>query len=166
VGAIVRPSTVVAVIFWAAAVAAPASALPAAGKPVTGIAGRDPVSGKYVSLAHWRGRPLVINVWASWCAGCIKEARDLRRFARAHPGALLGVDYGDSRTGARAFYRRFGLGHPSIFDPRGRIVAKLKAIGLPTTVFLDRRHVVVHAIAGAATLEQLEAGWRRARRAR
>jgi hypothetical protein len=42
------------------------------------------------------------------------------------------------------------------------MVAKLKAIGLPTTVFLDRRHVAVHAIAGAATLGQLNEGWRRA----
>ena len=74
------------------------------------------------------------------------------------------IDYNDSKAGARAFYRRYDVEHPSIWDPKGKLVTKLKAIGLPTTVFLNRRHVVVLAIAGAATYAQLQDGWRRATR--
>jgi cytochrome c biogenesis protein CcmG/thiol:disulfide interchange protein DsbE len=148
------------------AVAALVAAVPAgaAGQPVTGIAGPDPLSGKPVSLDHWRGRPVAINVWASWCEGCKEEAKALKRFEQAHPNGVLGIDYQDTRAGARAFYARYDLDHPSISDPAGKLVGRLKAIGLPTTVFLDKRHVAVYAIAGAATLDQLNEGWRRATR--
>jgi thiol-disulfide isomerase/thioredoxin len=128
--------------------------------PITGISGTDPLTGKTVSLDHWRGRAVAINVWASWCEGCTKEARALRRFEQAHPNAVLGIDFNDSRAGARAFYRRYDLDHPSIWDPKGRLVTRLKAIGLPTTVFLNRRHEVVLAIAGAGTYAQFEDAWR------
>ncbi len=130
--------------------------------PITGLSGQDPLTGKNVSLDQWKGRPVMINVWASWCEGCAKEARSLKRFEEAHPRAVLGIDYQDSKAGARAFYRKYDHEHPSIFDPKGKAVAKLKAIGLPSTVFLDRKHVVVYAIAGAATLAQFNEGWRRA----
>jgi cytochrome c biogenesis protein CcmG, thiol:disulfide interchange protein DsbE len=133
-------------------------------QPITGISGRDPLSGEFVSLAHWKGRPVAINVWASWCTGCRTEAAALKRFEEAHPTAVLGIDYNDSRAGARAFYKRYDLEHPSIFDPGGKMVARVKAIGLPSTLFLNRRHVVVYAIAGAATLAQFNEGWRSATR--
>jgi cytochrome c biogenesis protein CcmG/thiol:disulfide interchange protein DsbE len=135
-----------------------------AGKPLTGIAGRDPLSGKFVSLAQWKNRPVVINVWASWCTGCRQEAHALKRFEEAHPNAVLGIDFNDSKAGARAFYKRYDLEHPSIFDPNGKMVARVKAIGLPSTVFLNRKHVIVYAIAGAGTLLQFNEGWRRATR--
>jgi len=139
-----------------------AGAFTLAAGPVTGISGRDALTGKSVSLDAWRGRAVLINVWASWCEGCVTEARALKRFEEAHPGSVLGIDYDDSKAGARAFYRRYDLEHPSIWDPKGRFVARLRAIGLPTTVFLNRRHVVVLAIAGAGTYAQFEDGWRRA----
>jgi cytochrome c biogenesis protein CcmG/thiol:disulfide interchange protein DsbE len=154
----------IAVLLAATAlIAGVASALGASG-PITGISGRDPLTGKNVSLESWRGRPVAINIWASWCEGCTKEAQALKRFEQAHPNSVLGIDYNDSKAGARAFYRRYDVEHPSIWDPKGRLVTKLKAIGLPTTVFLNRRHVVVLAIAGAATYAQLQDGWRRATR--
>jgi cytochrome c biogenesis protein CcmG/thiol:disulfide interchange protein DsbE len=144
------------------ALAALAGAFALAAGPVTGISGRDALTGKRVDLAAWSGRPVAINVWASWCEGCKTEARALKAFERAHPGSVIGVDYQDSVRGARAFYERYDVEHPSIWDPKGRIVGKLKAIGLPSTVFLNRRHEVVLAIAGAATRAQFDEGWRRA----
>ena len=141
-----------------------AGAFALAAGPVTGISGQDKLTGKTVSLDHWRGRAVLINVWASWCDGCVTEARALKSFERAHPGSVLGVDYQDSVAGARAFYRRYDLEHPSIWDPKGKLVGRLKAIGLPSTVFLNRRHEVVLAIAGAGTLAQFNEGWRRATR--
>jgi cytochrome c biogenesis protein CcmG, thiol:disulfide interchange protein DsbE len=71
----------------------------------------------------------------------------------------------DSKAPARAFARRFSLGFPSIFDPRGRLFVRLKSPGLPATLFLDRRHRIVLGIAGAASRAQLEAGLRAARQA-
>ena len=112
-----------------------------------------------VRLADFRGKPVVINVWASWCPGCIEEAEDLRRFAAAHPEAVvLGIDFNDTAAEARDFYRRWNWEHPSIFDPNGELTGRLGLVGMPTTYFLDREHQIVHTIVGATTLAGFEAG--------
>jgi thiol-disulfide isomerase/thioredoxin len=142
-----------------------AAAAATAPRPAPAVSGVDPVTGKAVRLADYRGRVVVVNAWASWCGGCIAEAKDLRAFARAHPRvAILGVNAEDSRTGARAFAARYGFRWPSIFDPKGVVARRLGVRGLPTTLFLDRRHRVVAEVAGAGTRRQFEDGLRRAMR--
>jgi cytochrome c biogenesis protein CcmG/thiol:disulfide interchange protein DsbE len=133
------------------------------GDAAPALSGTDPVTGKLVSLADFRGKPVVINIWASWCPGCIAEARDLAEFARRHPEAqVLGVDTQDSKSGARAFYARWGWTHPSIFDPSGSLAARLGLQGLPSTYFLDERHEIVARIVGETDLAGFEDGLRRA----
>jgi thiol-disulfide isomerase/thioredoxin len=125
------------------------------------LAGTDVVTGKRLSLADYSGRVVVVNVWGAWCGGCITEAPDLARFVRRHPGvAVLGIDSEDSRSAARAFYRRFGLHHPSIFDPKGMLARRLGLQGLPTTLFLDRRHRIVATVVGAGTSSGFESALR------
>src|SRR5512133_2757584 len=94
----------------------------AAGDAKPPIAGRDIFSGKRLALAHYRGKPVFVNVWGSWCEGCNAEAPTLAAFARAHERqiAFIGIDTMDSRTGARAFYDRYDTDYPSIWDPRAR----------------------------------------------
>ena len=126
------------------------------------IAGRDVLSGKPLALAKLGGRPVFVNVWGSWCTGCNIEASTLARFARANARrvAFLGIDTQDSRTGARAFYRRHDLPYPSIWDPRG-LIAGSWSRGAPTTLVFDRRHVLVRRIEGTASVVQLQAALRR-----
>jgi thiol-disulfide isomerase/thioredoxin len=132
---------------------------------VPSIRGRDPITGRQVDLAQFAGRPVVVNVWASWCTGCNQEAADLARFAASHPGAqVLGVDTQDSSGGARAFYRKWHWRHPSVADPSGSLSSRLAVTGLPTTYFLDRRHRVVAKIVGAGNLAEFEQGLRLALR--
>ena len=127
------------------------------------LRGTDPVTGKQVDLASFAGKPVVLNMWASWCTGCAAEARALASFAQAHPEAqVVGIDIQDTKSGARAFYRRFGWRHPSIFDPNGSLAAQLGLQALPTTVFLDRTHRVVGRIAGETNLAGFTAGLQRA----
>jgi len=62
------------------------------------FSGSDPITGKPVSLDDYDGKPVVINVWGSWCPGCIAEAEDLRRFGEDHPEVqLIGVDLQDTK---------------------------------------------------------------------
>jgi thiol-disulfide isomerase/thioredoxin len=132
-----------------------------AARPAPRISGTDPVTGKHVSLAQFRGHPVVINVWASWCVGCNAEAADLKRFAEAHPEArMLGIDVEDSKAGARAFYRRHDQDWPSVFDPRALLASRLGSRGVPTTFFLDRKHRIVEAVAGAGTFAEFQAAYR------
>jgi thiol-disulfide isomerase/thioredoxin len=126
------------------------------------IAGRDALTGKRVALTQFRGKPVFVNVWGSWCLGCTAEASTLARFARAHQRqvAFIGIDTEDSKQGARAFYKRFGTGYPSIWDPKG-ILAGAWSRGAPTTLVFDRRHVLVQRIEGSASLAELNAALKR-----
>jgi len=129
------------------------------------LSGADPITGRPVSLASYAGKPIVLNMWASWCTGCYAEAHALATFERTHPQAqVVGVDVQDSVAAARAFYRRFGWRHPSIFDPQGVIAARFGLQGLPATLFLDRRHRVVAKILGETDLAGFTAGFRQALR--
>ncbi|HZQ02868.1 MAG TPA: TlpA disulfide reductase family protein [Gaiellaceae bacterium] len=132
------------------------------GEPLE-LSGTDPINGRLVSLASYTGKPIVLNLWASWCTGCEAEARALATFERTHPQAqVVGVDIQDSRAAAKAFYRRFGWRHPSIFDPGGAVAARFQLQGLPATLFLDRRHRVVARILGETTLAGFDQGLQRA----
>ena len=141
-----------------AVVGAIASAATAARTP---IAGRDVFTGKRLSLEMFRGRPVFVNVWGSWCGGCNAEARTLARFARAHRKQVvfLGIDTLDSRTAARAFYNRYDTDYPSIFDPRG-VIAGAWSRGAPTTLVFNRRHVLVRRLEGASSARRLYAALR------
>ncbi len=139
-----------------------ASAAPAA-SPAPPVAGIDPVSGKQVSLDDYAGKPVVINVWASWCPPCHEEAADLARFARAHPEVqLLGIDILDTKEGARSFYRQYELPYPSVFDPSARIALSFGIQGQPITYFLNARHEVVGRIIGGSDLAGFESALRTA----
>ena len=133
--------------------------------PRQAIAGTEVFTGKRVALTQFAGRPVFVNVWGSWCDGCNTEAPVLSRFARANARkvAFLGIDTIDSKTGARAFYKRFDLEYPSIWDPRG-VIAGAWSRGAPTTLVFDRRHRLVQRIEGSATLKQLNAALRRVTR--
>jgi thiol-disulfide isomerase/thioredoxin len=145
--------------------ALPGGAVSHASGETPSLHGRDPITGKEVSLSAFAGKPVVLNVWASWCTGCNQEAADLARFASSHRGAqVLGVDTQDTTGGARAFYHKWHWHHPSITDPSGSLSARLAVTGLPTTFFLDRRHRIVSKIIGAGNLAEFEQGLRTALR--
>ena len=143
-----------------AALVLAAGAAAADGKPP--IAGRDVFSGKRVALAQYRGKPVFVNVWGSWCEGCNAEARTLASFARTHERqvAFIGIDTIDSRPGARAFYKRYDTDYPSIWDPRG-LLSSHWARGVPSTLVFDRKHRLVTTIEGAASKAELAAALRR-----
>jgi thiol-disulfide isomerase/thioredoxin len=137
----------------------PAQALHVSGGGKVDLTGTSPVTGQRVSLADFAGKPIVLNVWGSWCTGCRAEARDIATFANAHPEVqVVGVDSTDSRGGARAFYREYGWHHPSIEDRSGALAAKLGVTGFPTTFFLDRKHDIVTQIIGATNRAGFERG--------
>jgi thiol-disulfide isomerase/thioredoxin len=129
------------------------------------VSGPDLFTGKRIGLAQLKGRPVVVALWASWCGGCVEEARTLVRFHRRHPNvAFLGIDNDESRAHGREFVRGHDLPGPSIFDPAKVRSRRLGAVGLPTTFFLDRGHRIVAEVIGTATTAKLERGLRKALR--
>ena len=75
---------------------------------------------------------------------------------------MIGVDIQDTRAAAKAFYRRFGWQHPSIFDPDGLVATRFQLQGLPATLFLDSHHRVVARILGETDLAGFDQGLQRA----
>lgn len=157
-----RRALIAAAVLAAAVPAAAAAGIFVPGKPhpAPALSGIDAISGKKVGLAQWKGKPLLVNLWGSWCHPCRQEAKELGAFLGRHPGTVLGVDVEDSKAGARGFQQRYRVHFPSIYDPGDVLVNKLKAPGTPTTYFLDKRHRIVAALYGAGTLALFERGWK------
>ncbi|HXO18265.1 MAG TPA: TlpA disulfide reductase family protein [Candidatus Dormibacteraeota bacterium] len=116
--------------------------------------------GEAVSLDRYRGRPVLMNLWASWCPPCRAEMPDLQRLADSHLGgeiAIIGVNEGESPERSRAFAESLQIRFPIWIDSSQRYGRTYAALGLPTTVLLDRRGIVVRGFDGALTYDQMRA---------
>jgi thiol-disulfide isomerase/thioredoxin len=91
-------------------------------------------------LAQLKGTPVVVNVWASWCGQCRKEAPMLEGAARDFGSRVqfIGVDIQDDRGDAQRTIRDFGWPYPSVFDPNQDVKHGLGLLGQPHTLFYDR----------------------------
>jgi peroxiredoxin len=117
-------------------------------------------AGKTVSLAQYRGRVVVLNLWATWCPPCRAEMPELQRLAGEDAGrgvVVIGVNQGESAERAAAFARSLQIGYPIWVDDRQQYGRAFTALGLPTTVVVGRDGVVVRGYDGALTFDQLRA---------
>jgi thiol-disulfide isomerase/thioredoxin len=124
--------------------------------PAPAIVGTT-LTGEPFDLATYRGTPVVVNFWASWCGPCRKELPAIAAFAKAHPEiAVVGVDYQDSTKEAKAFATERGANWPSVVDD-GPIGAAYKVPGLPATFLIDAQGQLIDRILGEVTEEMLNA---------
>ena len=119
-----------------------------------------------VTIESLRGKPVVVNVWASWCDPCREEADHLRRFSESARGraALVGVSWTDTRSGARKFIDEYGWRFPNLFDPEGSVGNRYGLSGLPTTFVLDGEGRIASVLRGPQTKAKLDAAVRAAER--
>jgi cytochrome c biogenesis protein CcmG, thiol:disulfide interchange protein DsbE len=107
-----------------------------------------------VSLAAYRGRPVVLNFWASWCKPCKSEAavleRDWTRYRR-HGVKFLGVDFHDLAADARRFVSAHALTFTMLQDGSGRVTGSYGISQVPETYVLNRQGRVVAHLAGPIT---------------
>lgn len=93
-------------------------------------------------LASLRGRPIVVNKWASWCVPCKAEfgAFQSASLTRGRQVAFIGIDSEDDSASAAGFLRSFPVSYPSYFDPSGQAgVAITDSSSTPVTVFYNAR---------------------------
>lgn len=104
------------------------------------------LDGTPVSLADFRGRPVIVNFWASWCAPCVEEIPELQAAVAEHGGggglAVIGIVYNDRSEAAREFMARMGGGWPSVMDPGGEVAADYGIYGPPESFFVDRDGII------------------------
>jgi cytochrome c biogenesis protein CcmG/thiol:disulfide interchange protein DsbE len=96
--------------------------------------------GRTYTLEGFRGRVVVLNVWASWCEPCRAEAPVLERwYRRISPlgGSVIGVDAFDATSDARSFVRQLHLTYPMLRDPAGLVKASFGVTGFPESFVID-----------------------------
>ena len=112
----------------------PMIGLPAPAFTLNAVGGGAPVS-----LASLRGRPVVINFWATWCVPCYEEHAVLVAAAREAGDSVqfLGVIYEDEEDRVGDFLSRQGSAYPSLMDDNGKTAMAYGIYGVPETFFVD-----------------------------
>lgn len=114
------------------------------GQPAPDFTLRALDTGEQVSLKDLKGRPVVINFWASWCGPCQMEHPVLEWGAREYgsQAVFLGVVFEDTEDNARRFLQRHGASFPQLFDPRSRMSVDYGVAGVPETYFIDAQGII------------------------
>ncbi len=122
-----------------------------------------------VRLSDFRGHPVYLNFWATWCGPCKEELPDIARLRQAHPDlVVLGINRAEPPERARRFLQELGLGEGSspftfsLADPTDDLFPAYRGIGMPLSVFLDPQGRVVAVHNGLLTLEKMEELYQRA----
>lgn len=120
-------------------------------------------AGEQVSLSDLKGRPIVLNFWASWCVSCRDEAREFERFWQTRSNRdvyVFGIAVQDTAEDAMKFAKYFGKTYMLGLDTSGAAGIDYGVTGVPETFIINRQGVIIHREAAPVTVEQLE-GWTR-----
>jgi cytochrome c biogenesis protein CcmG, thiol:disulfide interchange protein DsbE len=127
---------------------------PKLGGPAPAFSAKRLDTGGKLALASLRGKPVVLNFFASWCEPCKAESRVLVDAARTYGDRVvfLGVDYHDVTSDGRRFLRAHGIEYPTVQDGSGMVGDKYGLSGVPETYFIDAkgRLVGVHILGTVA----------------
>ncbi len=110
------------------------------------------------ALSQYRGKVVLLNLWASWCAPCRSETPALEQLYEQNQRrglVVLGIDQGESAATAGVFVREMKLRYPILLDEDQQYGRAYVAIGLPTSVIVDRTGHIVRGIDGELTLAQM-----------
>jgi thiol-disulfide isomerase/thioredoxin len=128
-------------------------------------------------LSDYRGRPLIINIWASWCGPCVGEMASLERLAWQDdrlPFSMIGISTDDDEQAAQTLLERSHATIRHFIDENLKMEHMLGASSVPLTVLVDARGRVIDKVHGSRQWDSPESldlisrsfGWRRSRRTR
>ena len=133
-------------------------------EPLTGTSGATQINrpaadftlplfdGGNITLSNLRGKPVVLNFWASWCPPCREEAPTLEKIWQIYKEnevTFIGVDIQDREADARAYIEEFGITYPNGPDIGGKITIDYGVSGIPVTFFINREGRIVSRWVGA-----------------
>jgi thiol-disulfide isomerase/thioredoxin len=126
-------------------------------QPAPEVAFTD-ADGNPASLADFRGKPVLVNLWATWCEPCLREMPSLERLQAKLDGKLLVAAISQDRAGGKLvnpFVAKLELGKIKIYlDPKSEVGRAFGVRGLPTTIVIDAEGRVVGRVAGEAAWDQ------------
>ena len=111
-----------------------------------------------LTISELKGRPVILNFWASWCVSCREEALELEAFWKLHRDEILvvGVAIQDEAASARAFAEHYGKTYILALDEDGKAAIDYGVTGVPETFLIDRQGVIQHKEVGPVTKAILE----------
>jgi cytochrome c biogenesis protein CcmG, thiol:disulfide interchange protein DsbE len=120
----------------------------------------DLLEGGQVTLSDLRGRPVVLNVWATWCGPCREEMPAIERVYRSYKElglVVIGLNLTsqDFEQAVFAFVQELGLTFPIALDRDGSVGDRYRPLGLPTTYFIDSQGVIQSVVVGGPMSESL-----------
>lgn len=133
--------------------------LPKVGEVIVDFAAPDP-TGQTIRVSDFRGQPVVINFWATWCPPCRMELPDFEAAYQAHQDdglVILAVNQDESADLVSAFFRDYGLSFTPVLDMGSQISGAYGVRSFPTTVFVNAEGVVTAVHQGLLVAEQFEA---------
>lgn len=107
---------------------------------------------RILTNADFSGKPVLINVWATWCPSCREEHPDLQVIARQNKMPIIGINYKDERPAAQQWLSQ--LGNPylfNIFDDEGTLGLDLGVYGAPESYLVDAKGIVLYRHVGVIT---------------
>jgi cytochrome c biogenesis protein CcmG/thiol:disulfide interchange protein DsbE len=119
----------------------------------------ETLDGGKLDLAAYRGRPVLLNFWATWCGPCVREFPLLRRTLdqrRTDGLVVLGVLVNDNAADARKFVREHGGTWTVGIDQGAKAAGAFKVVGLPETVFVRRDGTLASRVLGELTQDRLD----------
>ena len=117
---------------------------------------------QHITLSQYKGKPLIVNFWASWCDPCQRETPLLASWYKQQHGhvVIVGLDENDNTASALKFARAKGVSYPIGVDPQLAAANAYEVSGLPQTFFLNAQHRIVDRVFGAVTEADLTKGVR------
>jgi peroxiredoxin len=118
------------------------AAKPALGELAPDFVLERPGTGERVSLSDFRGQPVVLNFWATWCVPCRTEMPDLQAAHDEEGVVVLAVNWQESDSVVQDFVDEFALDFPVALDREGRVREHYGVVGLPATFFIDAQGIL------------------------
>lgn len=111
-----------------------------------------------VRLSQFKGRPVVINFFGSWCPPCLRELPDFQAVSERYKGKVvfIGVTNNDTRPGAVRVLERSGVTYRAAFDAKGEVAFDYALRAMPTTVFVSPKGKLLERAERALSEQQLE----------
>jgi len=119
----------------------------------------ETLDGGQMTLSQWRGKPALINFWASWCGPCRSELPALQEAYNRYQGDInfVAVNVREGKGTINSFANKNAITFPIALDPAGEISTGLYQVrGIPTTFFLDSRGVIVKRHVGPLDLQAID----------
>lgn len=119
-----------------------------------------PTSPTVMHLASQKGKPIILNFWASWCVPCKHEAPLLEAtwasVLKSQGVLLLGIDFQDTHDDGFDFLHTYGIDYPNVVDSTGATAINYGVSAVPETFFINRQGTIVAKVVGELTEQSLQ----------